>query len=130
MKILGISGSPRNNEQSGVYHLVKTVLENTGCDYNLISLAGRQISGCIACLGCASDNICKINDDLAPLREAVIIFKTLQLYNLRLLPTRSNKAQPVYGFRPLKVFRGETQRSVILRTKIKKSLNTIHYTEA
>lgn len=72
MKILGISGSPRNNQQSGVYQLVETVLENSGYDYELISLAGRQISGCTACLGCAKDNICKINDDMAPLRNLVV----------------------------------------------------------
>jgi multimeric flavodoxin WrbA len=72
MRILGIAGSPRNNEQSGVFTLVKTVLENTSCDYDLISLAGRQISGCIACLGCAGDNICKINDDMAPLRDLIV----------------------------------------------------------
>ncbi|NIA18995.1 MAG: flavodoxin family protein [Xanthomonadaceae bacterium] len=72
MKILGISGSPRKNEQSGVFALVQTVLENTGCNYDLISLAGRQISGCIACLGCAKDNICKINDDMTTLRDLIV----------------------------------------------------------
>ena len=72
MKILGIAGSPRNNEQSGVFALTEIVLENTGCDYELISLAGRQISGCTACLGCAEDNICKITDDLTPLRDLIV----------------------------------------------------------
>ncbi|MBW2370781.1 MAG: flavodoxin family protein, partial [Deltaproteobacteria bacterium] len=52
MKILGISGSPRKVDQSGVYKLVKTILENTQCDYELVSLKGKKISGCIACLGC------------------------------------------------------------------------------
>ena len=50
MKILGISGSPRKDDQSGTNKLVRTVLENTGCDYELISLRKRQIAGCIACL--------------------------------------------------------------------------------
>jgi len=72
MKILGISGSPRKNLQSGVYKLVQTVLENTGIEYELISLRGKTISGCIACLGCVEDNICKVNDDFAPLREKII----------------------------------------------------------
>ena len=40
MKILGISGSPRKESQSGVYKLVQTVLENTGCEYELVSLRG------------------------------------------------------------------------------------------
>ena len=43
MKILGISGSPRKKDQSGVYKLVQTVLENTGCDYDLISLKGKKL---------------------------------------------------------------------------------------
>ena len=72
MKILGISGSPRKESQSGVYKLVQTVLENTGVDYELVSLRGKTISGCIACLGCVKDNICKVEDDLAPLREKIV----------------------------------------------------------
>lgn len=72
MKILGISGSPREEATSSVHKLVKTVLENTECEYEIVSLRGKQISGCIACLGCAKDNICKVNDDLAPLREKLV----------------------------------------------------------
>jgi multimeric flavodoxin WrbA len=72
MKILGISGSCRKDEISGVHKLVSTVLENTGMDYELISLRGKKISGCIACLGCAADNICKVKDDMEPLRDKIV----------------------------------------------------------
>ena len=72
MKILGISGSPRKKDQSGVYKLVQTVLENTSCDYDLISLKGKKIAGCIACLGCVKDNVCKVEDDLAELRDKIV----------------------------------------------------------
>ncbi len=72
MKVLGISGSPRKEEASGVYKIVETVLHATGCDFELISLRGLKISGCIACLGCVKDNVCKVEDDLAPLREKII----------------------------------------------------------
>ncbi|MEJ2155444.1 MAG: flavodoxin family protein [Desulfobacteraceae bacterium] len=72
MKILGVAGSTRKEGQSGVYKLVETVLENTGCDYELVHLRGKQISGCIACLGCVKDNICKVEDDLTPLREKIV----------------------------------------------------------
>jgi multimeric flavodoxin WrbA len=72
MKILGISGSPRKSDTSGCYKLVQTVLENTGCAYELVSLKGKRISGCIACLGCVADNICKVEDDLTPLREKIV----------------------------------------------------------
>ena len=72
MKILGISGSPRKESQSGVYKLVETVLENSGCEYELISLRGKKIYGCIACLGCVKDNICKVDDDLTELRQKIV----------------------------------------------------------
>jgi multimeric flavodoxin WrbA len=72
MKILGIAGSTRKEDQSGVYKLVHTVLENTGCNYELVHLKGKKISGCIACLGCVKDNVCKVEDDLTPLREKIV----------------------------------------------------------
>lgn len=72
MKILGISGSPRKKDRSGVYKLVRTVLDNTGVDSDLISLKGKKISGCIACLGCVKDNVCKVEDDLADLRQKIV----------------------------------------------------------
>ncbi len=72
MKILGISGSPRENQRSGVYQLTKLVLENTDLDFELVSLRGKTISGCIACLGCVKDNVCKIKDDLTPLRQKIV----------------------------------------------------------
>jgi multimeric flavodoxin WrbA len=72
MKILGISGSTRKDDVSGTSKLVKTVLENTGCNYELVSLRGKKISGCIACLGCVKDNICKVQDDLVELRAKIV----------------------------------------------------------
>jgi multimeric flavodoxin WrbA len=72
MKILGISGSPRKEDVSGTYKLVNTVLESTGLDYELISLRKMQVSGCIACLGCVKDNVCKVKDNLEPIREKIV----------------------------------------------------------
>lgn len=72
MKILGICGSPRQEKTSGTARLVQAVCEASGCDYEYISLRGKKISGCIACLGCVQDNICKVEDDLAPLREKIV----------------------------------------------------------
>lgn len=71
MKILGISGSSRPPEVSGVYRLVETVLKASGTEYELVSLRGKNIGGCIACLGCVGDNICKVRDDMEPLRERI-----------------------------------------------------------
>lgn len=72
MKILGISGSSRKEGRSGTMKLVQTVLENTGLEYELISLKNKSIGGCIACLGCVKDNVCKVDDDLKPLREKIV----------------------------------------------------------
>jgi multimeric flavodoxin WrbA len=72
MRILGISGSPRTSQVSGVNKLVKTVLEATGCEYDLVSLRTKNIRGCIACLECVEDNICKVQDDLMPLRDKIV----------------------------------------------------------
>lgn len=71
MYILGISGSPRKEARSGVHRLVQTVLEHTGCDFELVSLRGKTIGGCIACLGCVKDNVCKVEDDMGPLRVKI-----------------------------------------------------------
>lgn len=72
MKILGISGSPRKDDRSGTNKLVRRVLEATALDYELVSLQGKRIDGCIACLGCANDNVCKVKDDMTELREKIV----------------------------------------------------------
>ena len=72
MKILGISGSPRKNGKSGVFTLVQTVLDHTGMEYEMISLRNKKISGCIACLGCVKDNVCKVEDDFKVLRDKIV----------------------------------------------------------
>jgi multimeric flavodoxin WrbA len=72
MKILGISGSTRTEKRSGTIKLLKHVLEHTGMDYELISLHGKRINGCIGCMACADDNICKVKDNFAPLRDKVV----------------------------------------------------------
>lgn len=71
MKILGVIGSCRKEDESGVRQLVTTVLKNTGHEYDLVSLRGRKINGCIACLGCVKDTICKVKDDLEELRPLI-----------------------------------------------------------
>lgn len=72
MKILAVSGSPRMEKRSSTLKLVKAVAENTGFQYDLISLAGKRIQGCIGCMGCADDNICKVKDDFTPLRKKIV----------------------------------------------------------
>ena len=72
MKILGVVGSTRKSDASGVHTLVQTVLAHTGCEYELVALRGKAVSGCIACLGCVKDNICKVKDDMAGMRAKIV----------------------------------------------------------
>ena len=72
MKILGICGSNRPAETSGTYALVERVLEATGIEYDLITFYGKRIIGCTACVGCAGDNVCKVKDDMTPLRDLIV----------------------------------------------------------
>jgi multimeric flavodoxin WrbA len=71
MKILGISGSPRAGSTTD--QLVQEVLAGVeGCDTEFVSLAGKRIGSCIACLGCVETNVCALDDDLKPLREKIV----------------------------------------------------------
>jgi multimeric flavodoxin WrbA len=75
--ILGISASGRQEARDdsgrlmkGVNdHMVKYLLEKTGEPYEHISLSGKKISGCQACLECAKDNTCVLEDDWPKIRD-------------------------------------------------------------
>lgn len=71
MKVLGISGSPRKG-RSTTDALVREVLSGVECETEFLSLAGRQICPCVACLGCVKDNVCVVKDDMAELREMIV----------------------------------------------------------
>jgi multimeric flavodoxin WrbA len=70
MKVLGISGSPRRDENTE--RLVKEVLSTMSCETEFISLARKKIGPCISCLGCIEDNICKVKDDMSELRQKIV----------------------------------------------------------
>jgi len=72
MKVLGIVGSARKQAESGVYALVEATLAAAGVDYEIVHLRGKSVGGCTACLGCVQDNVCKVQDDMAPLREKIV----------------------------------------------------------
>jgi multimeric flavodoxin WrbA len=75
--ILGISASGRQTRRDnggrllcGVNEeMVKYILEKTGEQYEYVSLGGKTIKGCQACLGCAKDNVCVLQDDWAMIRD-------------------------------------------------------------
>lgn len=70
MKVLGISGSPREGQSTD--RLVREVLSTVGVEAEFVSLAGKKISACVACLGCVEDNICKVSDDMQGLRSKIV----------------------------------------------------------
>jgi multimeric flavodoxin WrbA len=70
MKVLGISGSPRKDHATD--KLVKEVLSTVECETEFISLAGKRIGACIACLACISDNVCRVKDDMYDLRQKIV----------------------------------------------------------
>lgn len=70
MKVLGISGSPRKSQTTE--GLVKTILDATGLQTELISLHDKKINGCICCLGCVEDNVCIVQDDYIPMMHKVL----------------------------------------------------------
>jgi len=72
MKVLGVSCSPRSGQTTD--KLVKEVLGavDKGIETEFLSLAGKQICPCIACLGCVKDNVCVLKDDMAKLRDLVV----------------------------------------------------------
>jgi len=78
--ILGINASGRIVERNdegllvkGVTEeIVKFVLKNTGEPTEYVSLSGKCIMGCKGCLLCAPDNICKVEDDWAEIKDRML----------------------------------------------------------
>jgi len=68
-QILGISGSPIKN--SNTDRLVQAVLKSSGLNSEFVKLSKLNVKPCIACLGCKTDNICKVKDDFPELAEKV-----------------------------------------------------------
>lgn len=61
MKIIGISGSPRNKNTN---FMLKTLLDATGFNYELIALKDKNIKPCSACGGCYKSHKCIVKDDM------------------------------------------------------------------
>lgn len=69
-KMIGISCSPRKDNFTS--NLVKEILSGTGQETEFISLAGKEIKPCRACLGCINDNICKQDDDWSKFQNKLL----------------------------------------------------------
>lgn len=82
--ILAISGSPRKDRM--IHNTLKEILRGCKEPYEIITLSGKRINGCIACTMCANDNICKVKDDWSLIAEKmlkadIIIFGAPNYYN-------------------------------------------------
>ncbi|KJU85008.1 NADPH-dependent FMN reductase [Candidatus Magnetobacterium bavaricum] len=67
MKVLGVSGSPIKN--GNTERALKTVIEATGVETELIRLIDYTYAPCMACLGCVETNVCVVDDDARGLTE-------------------------------------------------------------
>ncbi|MGO9121873.1 MAG: flavodoxin family protein [Desulfomonilaceae bacterium] len=76
-QVVGISGSPIRN--SNTDRLVQAVLDASDLNTEFVKLSKITVRGCVACLRCAGDNVCKQMDDFSELgpkvrlAEAVVI---------------------------------------------------------
>ncbi len=70
MNVLGVSGSPREagNSELITNHALKA-LSQEGIETELISLAGKTILPCTACMSCQNEERCVLDDDLMPIYE-------------------------------------------------------------
>lgn len=69
VQVLGISGSPIRN--SNTDRLVQAVLNASELPAEFVKLSKINVRPCMACLGCKSANICKVQDDFPALAEKV-----------------------------------------------------------
>ncbi|MFC1537916.1 flavodoxin family protein [Candidatus Latescibacterota bacterium] len=73
MKILAISGSPRKGKNTDtLLNCALEVLENKGIETEFITLAGKKILSCNACMGCEKQHGCILDDDFNPIYRAML----------------------------------------------------------
>jgi len=73
MKVIGISGSPR--KEGNTEMAVRLALEEIGkqgIDVEFVSLAGKEIAPCNACMHCKNRPKCIIEDDFQPIFEKIV----------------------------------------------------------
>ena len=70
LKTLGIVGSPREggNTEQYMQHTLK-VIADEGIQTELLSLSGKDIHPCTACMTCRNSENCSISDDLMPIYQ-------------------------------------------------------------
>ena len=69
MQIIGISGSPRDKNTN---YMLRTVLNATGRDYELITLKNRDIKPCNVCGGCYKSHQCVVKDGMQEIYDKLL----------------------------------------------------------
>jgi len=73
MKILAISGSPRSGGNTDtLLNTALDVLDSRGVETEFISLAGKKILTCTACMGCTKEPRCVLDDDFNRIFRAMV----------------------------------------------------------
>lgn len=73
MDVIAISGSPREGGNTDtLLGLALSTLAEHGIETELISLSGKTIGTCTACMGCVGSNRCVIDDDFGPLYRKML----------------------------------------------------------
>jgi len=70
MKVIAIIGSPRKNGNTEqlASHALKAIAEE-GIETEIVTLAGKEIKPCTACMACKEKEECSIEDDLPPIYQ-------------------------------------------------------------
>lgn len=69
MKLVGISGSSRKKNTT---YMLKTLLDATGMDYDIIQLKKKDLRPCLNCKACHDSFACTQQDDMQPLYQKLI----------------------------------------------------------
>lgn len=73
MKMLAISGSPRSQGNTEkLLRIALEVLEDKGIETELISLVGKLILPCTACMACKKEPRCVLEDDFDPIFHKMV----------------------------------------------------------
>ncbi|HID47474.1 MAG TPA: flavodoxin family protein [Methanothermococcus okinawensis] len=72
MKVVGISGSPRNGNTAFLVKEALKAVEEEGIETQYISLAGKKLNPCLACDGCKKEGKCVVMDDINDILEEMV----------------------------------------------------------
>ena len=88
MKVLGICCSPRRGNTEVMVQAALDKAQEAGAEIEFLSLSGKTISPCDACLGCSKTGKCHIKDDMQDIysklleADGIIIGSPIYFWNV------------------------------------------------